>query len=55
MILELKAMLLDLQSDLIPNAFDNVRGQMGIKNLSILDSLNCLPKTKIEYNKFDTL
>ncbi len=55
MILELKTMLIDLQNDLIPNAFDNVRGQMGIKNLSILDFLNNLPKSKIEYHKFDTL
>lgn len=37
------------------NAFDNVRGQMGIKNLNILDTLIILPKSKIEYHKFDTL
>lgn len=55
MILELKTMLLDLQNKLIPNAFDNVRGQMSIKNLNDLDTLISLPKSKIEYNKFDTL
>lgn len=55
MILELKYMLLNLQGKLAPNAFANVRGQMGIKDISILDTLEHLPKAKIEYNKFDTL
>lgn len=54
MILELKKMLLDLQTKLSPNAFANVRGQMGIKDISILDTLDSLPKSKIQYNKFDT-
>lgn len=48
-------MLIELQGTLQPNAFDNVRGQMGIKNLSVLDTLISLPKSKIEYHKFDTL
>lgn len=55
MIMELKNMLIELQSTLLPNAFDNVRGQMGIKNLNIFDTLIALPKSKIEYHKFDTL
>lgn len=55
MIIELKNMLIELQSTLQPNAFDNVRGQMGIKNLNVLDTLITLPKSKIEYHKFDTL
>ena len=55
MIMELKNMLKELQGTLQPNAFDNVRGQMGIKNLSVLDTLISLPKSKIEYHKFDTL
>ena len=55
MIMELKSMLLELQKALQPNAFDNVRGQMGIKNLNVLDTLIALPKSKIEYHKFDTL
>lgn len=55
MIMELKNMLIELQSTLQPNAFDNVRGQMGIKKLNVLDTLIALPKSKIEYNKFDTL
>lgn len=54
MILELKNMLLNLQAVLSPNAFANVRGQMGIKDISILDTLINLPKVKIQYNKFDT-
>jgi len=28
---------------------------MGIKNLNVLDALIALPKSKIEYHKFDTL
>ena len=48
-------MLIELQGILQPNAFDNVRGQMGIKNLNILDTLISLSKSKIEYHKFDTL
>lgn len=55
MIMELKSMLIELQNILQPNAFDNVRGQMGIKNLNVLDTLIALPKSKIEYLKFDTL
>lgn len=55
MIIELKNMLIELQNTLQTNAFDNVRGQMGIKNLNVLDALITLPKSKIEYNKFDTL
>lgn len=55
MIMELKNMLIKLQNVLQPNAFDNVRGQMGIKNLNILDTLIALPKSKIMYHKFDTL
>ena len=55
MIMELKNMLIELQITLQPNAFDNVRGQMGIKNLNVLDTLIALPKSKIEYHKFDTL
>jgi hypothetical protein len=48
-------MLIELQNTLQTNAFDNVRGQMGIKNLNVLDALIALPKSKIEYHKFDTL
>ena len=55
MIIELKNMLIELQNTLQTNAFDNVRGQMGIKNLNVLDALITLPKSKIEYHKFDTL
>ena len=55
MIIELKNMLIELQNTLQPNAFDNVRGQMGIKDLNVLDTLIALPKSKIEYHKFDTL
>lgn len=54
MIMELKNMLIELQKVLQPNAFDNVRGQMGIKNLNIFDTLIALQKPKIEYHKFDT-
>ena len=50
---ELKVMLADLQSRIHPHAFEYVRGQMGIKNLSDLDALVSFPKDNIEYNKFD--
>lgn len=50
---EIKNMLLDLQSKIHPNAFDAVRGSMGIKNLLDLDALQAIPKDEIEYNKFD--
>ena len=39
MIIELKNMLIELQNTLQTNAFDNVRGQMGIKNLNVLGSI----------------
>lgn len=50
---ELKIMLVDLQSKIHPHAFEYVRGQIGIRNLSDLDTLLILPKDDIEYNKFD--
>lgn len=49
----LKSMLLDLHSNVHPHAFDYVRGQMGIRNLSDLDHLVSFPKDEIEYNSFD--
>ncbi|MFQ9153628.1 MAG: Abi family protein [Blautia sp.] len=52
---ELKKMLLDLQSKIHPHAFDYVRAQMGIKNLSDLDLLITFHKDEIEYNKFDKI
>lgn len=51
---ELQKMLLKLQSEVSTNAFDNVRGKMGIKNLNDLEILKNLPKTKINHHKFDT-
>lgn len=53
LISEIKNMLSDLQSKIHPHAFEYVRGQMGIKSLSDLDSLVSFPKDEIEYNKFD--
>jgi len=50
---ELQKMLLKLQSEVSTNAFDNVRGKMGIKNLADLETLKNLPKTKIMHHKFD--
>lgn len=54
-ILDLKEMLTDLQSKIHPQAFDYIRGQMGIKKLSDLDLLLSLPKDDINFNKYDTL
>ena len=55
MISELQQMLSKLQQSITPNAFDNIRGQMGIKDLNDLELLKNLPKAPINYNKFDTL
>jgi len=50
---EFQNMLSDLQQILFTNAFDNIRGQMGIKDLEDLNTLKTLPKAPILYNKFD--
>ena len=50
---ELKGMLKNRQGKIHPQAFDYVRGQIGIHNLSDLDSLLNMQKDEIEYNKFD--
>lgn len=47
-------MLTDLQNGISKNAFDNIRGQMGIKDLADLDTLKALHKAPISYNNFDT-
>ena len=52
---ELKSLIEDLQSKIHPTAFENVRGQMGIKHLDDLTILSNLPKDEIEYNKFDKI
>ena len=46
-------MLTDLQQKLHPNAFDYIRGHMGIRNVDDLIMLKNFPKEKIDYNKFD--
>ena len=51
---EFQKTLLKLQSEVSTNAFDNVRGKMGIKNLADLETLKNLPKTKIMHHKFET-
>lgn len=50
---ELKSMLIYLQSQIHPHAFDHIRAQMGIRDLNDLDALLSLPKNEIDYNKFD--
>ncbi|MCI8956377.1 MAG: Abi family protein [Eubacterium sp.] len=55
MIRELYDMLKELSVSITGNAFDNIRGEMGIKNLEDLIKLQNLPKKKIDYNKFDKL
>ena len=52
-IAELKGMLNSLSTKIHPHAFDYVRGQMGIRNMSDLDMLSSLPKNDMDYNKFD--
>ena len=48
-------MLNKLKETIPSNAFDNVRGQMGIHNLSDLEQLVKIskPYNDINYNKFD--
>lgn len=55
MISEFQKMLTNLQNIISPNAFDNIRGQMGIKDLSDLETLKTLPKPPIRYNDFDSI
>lgn len=57
---EYKAMMTELQNKLErlknavqPNAFDNIRGQMGIKDLTDLEILKNLKKDEIKYHIFD--
>lgn len=50
---ELKVMLNELQTKIHSHAFEYVRGQMGLKVLSDLDTLLNFTKDDIEYNKFD--
>lgn len=50
---ELKKMLITLSEKIHPHAFEYVRAQMGIKNLTDLDLLVSLPKDDIVYNDFD--
>lgn len=51
LIATIKLMLLALQSNISANAFDNVRGSMGIKDMAHLELLLATSKT-IDYNKF---
>lgn len=51
----LQSMLCQLQHAISQNAFEYVRGQMGIKNLAVLDTLKSLKKNPIEYNGFDKM
>lgn len=51
----LQDMLNRLQCSISKNAFEYVRGQMGIKKLADLDSLKKLKKDPIEYNNFDKM
>lgn len=55
MLSELQNMLTQLQDHITANAFDNIRGQMGIKKIADLNILMDLPKPSINYNHFDTL
>lgn len=50
---ELKGILFELKSVIAPHAFEYIRAQMGIKNIEDLDTLASLPKSDIDYNKFD--
>ena len=53
MISELQHMMRMLQESIAPNAFHNIRGSMGIKDMQDLEVLARLQKAEIEYNKLD--
>jgi abortive infection bacteriophage resistance protein len=53
MMKELMNMMLSLEKAVSRNAFDNIRGQMGIKDMRDLQILIELQKDKINYNTFD--
>ncbi len=53
MMIEFIGMVNALEKSVPKNAFDNIRGQMGIKNIEDLQILIELPKEKINYNTFD--
>lgn len=50
---DIKNMLTELQNNISKNAFDNVRGKMGIKDLNDLDLLKNMQKDTVNYNKFE--
>ena len=50
---EIQVKLEKLKGLVQPNAFDNIRGQMGIKSLEDLEILKNLPKKTIKYHSFD--
>lgn len=54
LIFQIKNQFLTLQSQLNKNAFEKVRAETGIKNISILDKLTLTAKN-IDYNKFEDL
>lgn len=55
MMSELQGMIVRLQQTVSASAFDNIRGQMGIKNLADLDFLKNLQKAPIKYNNFEKI
>lgn len=50
---EIQVKLEKLKDLVQPNAFDNIRGQMGIKSLEDLEILKNLPKKAIKHHSFD--
>lgn len=51
---EFQELIITLKSGVSENAFDNIRGKMGIKHLDDLDELKNLTKNQSMYHKFDT-
>ena len=50
---EIYTMLSVLEQGIHPNAFANIRGKIGIRNLDDLQILEALSKPDINYNSFD--
>lgn len=52
---EFKSLLFKIKGTIHEQAFDNVRAQIGIKDTDDLDILVSLPKSDINYNRFDRI
>lgn len=55
MMLEFQSMIEGIRNHVSQNAFDNIRGQMGIKRVEDLEILRTLSKVNINYNAYEKM